>query len=240
MSTDDDKMPPRSEWGTIFSAGREHSLGGIEHARSTAWTEADEEAYLTRIKEKAVQMAASVLEEARTQAEAIRQGAQEEGYNQGLADAQAELDTFQSGMADSVQAVLAAIEGQCSQIFAQWREDLVAVARLAVEKVTSLELSQQNAAVLESLLTQAIGVLETRRSLVIRVNPEDEPVITDIVSMAQSKFPDVSAWRVKADSTISPGGMVLESESSLAEGRIESRLAAVEEVLSHLTLPGFP
>ena len=58
--------------------------------------------------------------------------------------------------------------------------------------------------------------------------------------MAQNKFPDIQSWRVKADAGISPGGMVLESESSLAEGRVESRRAAVEEVLRHLTLPGVP
>ena len=237
---DENPTPPRSEWGTIFSGGREHSLGGIEHARSTAWTQADEDAYLTRVKEKASQVASSLLEGAKAEAETIRQSAREEGYNQGIADAQAELDAFQSGMADSVNAVLSAIEGQCSQIFSQWREDLTAVARLAVEKVTTLEISERNAVVLESLLSEAVGLLETRRALVIRVNPEDEPVITDIVSMAQNKFPDIQSWRVKADVGISPGGIVLESESSLAEGRVESRRAAVEEVLRHLTLPGVP
>lgn len=241
MSMDDENpTPPRSEWGTIFSAGREHSLGGIEHARSTAWTPEDEEAYLARIREKASHMAASILEDARTEAEAIRQGAHQEGYDKGLAEAQAELESFQHGMADSVNAVLSAIEGQCSQIFNQWREDLIGVSRLAVEKITTLELSQQHAAVMESLLDEAIAMLETRRELLIRVNPEDEPVISDIVAMTQNKYPDVKSWRVKADPTISAGGMVLESESSLAEGRVESRRAAVEEILSHLTLPGIP
>ena len=232
--------PTRADWGTIFSAGREHTLGGIEHARSTAWTKDDEEAYLARVKEKAAQMASSILEEAKTQAESIRQGAREEGYNQGIADAQAELDAFQSGMADSVNAVLSAIEGQCSQIFSQWRDDLTAVARLAVEKVTAVEISERGAAVLEALLDEAVALLETRRSIVIRVNPEDEPVIADIVNAAKNKFPDIQSWRVKADAGISPGGLVLESESSLAEGRVESRKAAVEEVLRHLTLPGMP
>jgi hypothetical protein len=33
--------------------------------------------------------------------------------------------------------------------------------------------------------------------------------------------------------------MVVESESSLAEGRLESRRAAVEEILSRLTLSDF-
>ncbi len=239
MSTDDD-IPPRSEWGTIYSQGREHTLGGIEHARSTAWTPEDEEAYLARIKEKATNMAASLVEQAKLDAEGIRRAAHEEGYNKGLADAQTELENFQSGMADSVAAVLSAIEGQCSNLFAQWREELTGVARLAVEKITSLELEERNAAVLESLLNEAVGILEKRRELVIRVNPEDEPVITDIIGATQAKYPDVRAWRVRADGGILAGGMVVESESSLAEGRVESRRAAVEEVLAQMRLPSTP
>ncbi len=240
MSLSDDAKAGGPRWGTVFSMGREHSLGGIERGRSTAWTEADEAAYLERVRDKAARMAAEMLDAARAEAGALREQARQEGYNQGIDEARAELEAFRAGMADSVSAVLSAIEGQCSHIFGQWRSDLVGVARLAVEKITAIELSTERAAILEALLTESVGILEKRRDLVIRVNPEDEPVITDIVALTREKFPDVQAWRVRADAGISPGGMVVESEYSLAEGRVESRRIAVDEVLSHLTLPGTP
>ena len=151
----------------------------------------------------------------------------------------AELENFRAGMTESVSAVLSAIEGQCSHIFDQWREDLVAVCRLAVEKITGIQLAAERRTILESLLVEAVGVLEKRREIVIRVNPEDEPMLTDILGMTQERFPDVKSWRVRADSNISSGGMVVESESSLAQGRLESRRAAVEEVLSRLLLSDF-
>ncbi|MDR2160677.1 MAG: flagellar assembly protein FliH [Desulfovibrio sp.] len=239
MVPDDDRSSPPS-WGTIFSGGRELTLGGIEHVRSTAWTPADEDAYLQRIREKASRMAADILAEAGRQADTVRESARREGYARGMAEAQAELESLQSHMADSVAAVLSSIEGRSAEIFDQWREDLTAVARLAVEKITALELSRQSAAILEALLVQAVGLLENRRCLVVRVNPEDEPVISDIVSFTRDKFPDIASWRVRADASVSPGGLVVESESSLAEGRLESRRAAVEEVFDRLTLPGTP
>ena len=238
MSLSDAKND-NSAWGTIFSRGGEHTLGGMENSRAGVWTPGDEAAYLRRVKEKAEQMAIGLIAEARTEAEHIRENARKEGFDAGMADAQAELDNFRAGMTESVSAVLGAIEGQCSHIFEQWRDDLVGVARLAVEKVTGLELASERRSILEALLVEAVSVLEKRREIVIRVNPEDEPVLSDILGITQARFPDVKSWRAKADAGITPGGMVVESESSLAEGRLESRRAAVEEVLSKLVLSDF-
>ncbi|MDL2316016.1 hypothetical protein LJC59_02925 [Desulfovibrio sp. OttesenSCG-928-A18] len=235
----DEKGEARA-WGTIFAGGREHSLGGIEHARSTAWTPADEAAYLDRVRQKAGRMAEDILAQAGKEAEAIRERAREQGYNAGIEDAGQEIDQFRAGMAEAVSAVLGAIEGQCSNIFRQWREDLLAVARLSVERVTGLELSERRGEMLRVLLSEAVSMLEKRRELVIRVNPEDEPMLEDIIGLTRERFPDVGMWRVRGDASISPGGMVVESESSLAEGRLESRIVAVQAVLESLSLPEDP
>ena len=233
----EENKPGSSEWGTVFSLGREQSLKGFDQSRSTTWTEKDEAEYLERVRAKAEQIAAGMIAEAKNQAEQIREEARQDGYAKGLAEAQGELEAFRAAMADSVSAVLGAIEGQCFHIFAQWREDIVAVARLAVERITAVELSERRREVLEGLLLEAVALLEKRRELVIRVNPEDEPVIEDIIKITRERFEDVRSWRVKADAAITPGGMVVESESSLAEGRVESRIAAVDQILASLTLP---
>lgn len=235
LSDEQKKTPPI--WGTIFTPHGEQTIGGVELARSTSWTQQDEAAYLERVRQKASQIGARIIAGSRAEADGIRQQARQEGYNAGLAEAQDELEAFRSGMAESVSAVLGAIEGQCSHIFEQWREDIVEVVRLAVRKVTDCELAEQRDNILASLLDKAVGLLEKRRELVIRVNPEDEPVMSDIVGFTRERFPDVKSWRVRMDAEISPGGLVVESESSLAEGRIESRIAAVDEVLRQLTLP---
>jgi len=233
----EENRPDTPEWGTLFSLGREQTLKGFDQSRSTSWTEKDEAEYLDRVRVKAGQIAAGMVAEAKGQAEQIREQARQDGYAKGLAEAQGELTAFRAAMADSVSAVLSAIEGQCSHIFAQWREDIISVARLAVERITAVELAERRGAVLEGLLLEAVALLEKRRELVIRVNPEDEPVIEDIIKTTKERFEDVRSWRVKADASITPGGMVVESESSLAEGRVESRIAAVDQILASLTLP---
>lgn len=240
MSLSDDKEKNDPGWGTIYMRGSAHTLGGLEQGRSTAWTEKDEAAYLERVKEKAGQMAASLIAEARTEAERLRETARREGYEAGLEQAAQEQEAFRADMSETVQAVLGAIEGQCSHIFSQWREDLTAVARLAVSRITGLELVERRSEMLAALLTQAVDLLEKRRELVIRVHPEDEPIISDIVETTKERYADVRSWRVRADPELTAGGLVVESESSLAEGRVESRLAAVDAIMSQLTLPAHP
>ncbi len=227
----------RREWGAVYMGTTTVALASVEGHASQVWTPADEEAYLERVRAKAVDMAASIVDDARKEAAAIRQQAREEGYNAGLADAEAELEDFRSAMGDSVAAVLSAIEGQAASIFGRWREELVAVLRLAVEKGVGIALSEDRAALLENCYVQAVSALENRRSLVIRVNPEDEPAIADIVALTQARYLDLKAWAVKGDPHVAPGGLIVESDDSLADNRVEKRVALVNEILRDLTLP---
>ena len=227
----------RREWGAVYMGTTTLSLASVEGETSQTWTPADEEGYLERVRVKATEMATSLVEEARREAEAIRRQAQEEGYQSGLHEAEAELEAFRAAMSDSVSAVLSAIEGQRSAIFARWREDLVAVLRLAVEKGVGMALSGDRAALLENCYVQAVSALENRRNLVIRVNAEDEPAIADIVAVTQARYPDLKAWSVKADPSVAPGGLMVESDDSLADNRVEKRTALVNEILRDLMLP---
>ncbi|MDR1686722.1 MAG: flagellar assembly protein FliH [Desulfovibrio sp.] len=236
MSLSDAGEKRADAWGTIYSRGDEYGLGSFERGRTTAWNDKDETEYLARVRRKAEAMAADILSAAASEAAELRAEAEKTGYAAGMARASEELEEFRAGTSESLAAVLGAIEGQCSHIFEQQRDDITAVARLAVERITALELSERRAAVLTALLDEAAALLEKRRTLVIHVSAEDAPVLEDIIASAGERFPDVASWRVRADPAITPGGMLVESESSLADGRLESRIAAVDEVLKDLSL----
>lgn len=235
MSSSDNEKP--KAWGAVYMGGNTVSLASVEGEKSANWTEADEAAYLERVREKATEMAASIVEEARKEAETIRTQAREQGYAEGMAEAEQEIEAFQAGISESVAAVLNAIEGQCSAIFADWRADLVTLLRLAAEKTVGMQLADDKARLLEELYTQSVAALENRRNLVVRVNPEDEPVIADIVAMTQGRFADLKAWSVKGDPSIASGGLVVESDDSLADNRLERRAALVNEILRSLDIP---
>ncbi len=236
MSLSDDDNKPKT-WGTVYMGTTVFNLDSVEGEKNLNWTEADEAAYLARIKQKAAAMATDLVEDARREAESVRETARQEGYNAGMAQAEQEIEDFQNAVSGSVSAVLSAIERQCSAIFAAWRNDLVALLRIAAEKTAGMPLVEDKARLLEEIYTQSVAALENRRNLVIRVNPDDEPAIADIVGMTQARFTDLKAWSVKADPAIQPGGLIVESDDSLADNRLEKRAALVNEVLQHLTLP---
>ena len=200
--------------------------------------------------------AEALVQEAQTHSHAIRAEAQSQGHEEGFAKGQEEgsakgydeayqrsldetkeeLDALRSNMADSVSAVVSAIDEQTESIYHNWREDIVAVCKLAVEKIAAMQLSEERAASLATLFNEAVSALKKDRRLVIFVNPDDEPVISDIIESTKAKYPDITTWDVRPNAEITPGGLVIESEYSLAESLVESRQAAVNTVLSHLTL----
>lgn len=250
MSSSDSDKPER--WGTIFmgpSPFAEVSLAGVEGAASRVlWDEHTEAEYMERVRDKAEAMArdmlakaSDTLAKAHADAEALRAAAHEEGRSQGYADGMAqahqELEEFRTGMGESVAAVLSAIQGQCSSIFVAWRRDLVEIMRVAVERSVGLAVTAERAAVLEALYVKSVQALEQRRTLTVRVNPEDEPAVSDIIAVTKDRFPGLEAWTVHGDAAVGPGGMVVESRDGMVDNTIETRRRVIDEVLTGLTLP---
>jgi flagellar assembly protein FliH len=225
------------KWGRIFMGNRITELNDVEDVRSRAWDAQDENAYLERVRVKAAEKAKEILEQAGAEAGVIRAKAQEEGYAEGIKQAELELEDVRASLGDAVSAVLAAIQEEAPKVTAAWRDDLAALVRLSVEKAFAITLSAEHGKILEALYAQAVHALEDSRSITVRVNPEDEAGIQDIIGMGSSRNPGLETWRVKVDPSITPGGMIVESGSSLADNTVESRMAAVNAVLAGLNVP---
>lgn len=232
-----DNQTDTRKWGRIYMDNRVSELGSVEHSCSQAWSEKDQEEYLERVRQKAEDKAREILQAAQEEAKALREAAYAEGYEAGMKQAEDELTELRSSMGDTVQAVLSAIEGQCSVVYQSWRADLCALVRLAVEKGLALTLAEEKAAVLENLFEQAVQNLQSARQIFVCCNPEDAVAVEDIISLARDKFPEMTGWKVRGEASIEPGGILVESESSLANNTIESRRAAVDKVLEGLNIP---
>ncbi len=238
----------------------------LEKVRAKAIERAREilgEAYTERQKvlEEAEAEAASIREEAtaiKANAESIRNEAteirhnaqaeldkalhmqstaQEDGFQAGLEQAQDELEKFRQTMGASVGGVLTAIEGQCLNIFAQWRNELVGLLKVCVEKGTGLALDERYNKILEQLVIEAVRNLDDRRHVSLRVHPDDEAVMSDIFAAAKEKLPDLGNWAISADPSLELGGLVAESASGTVDSRLELFREMVGNILEHLALP---
>lgn len=204
------------------------------------WTPETEEEYWNRVRAKAQAGAKEILSTAMTKAQAdaeqIRTQAHEEGLDAGLREAQAHLDHALNEISDKMAAVMAAIQTVGPKVTAQYKRDLVIMTRLCVEKILKIEVSTRREESMTRLLDQALEQLEAKRDYVIKVCPDDEEMMNDIMQRAQARHPNLLSWRVRAVPGLHPGGVVVESEEGMADNSMETRRAAVMAILDQLSL----
>ena len=173
----------------------------------------------------------------REEAERLRENAYAEGYQMGVEQAMMELDAHRAQLDAMTAAVLSAIQGQCGSFYTSWRTELAALLREAVETSVGWVLTEERAAVLDALLTGSVQALENRQKVQIRVHPDDEAALHEVLDGTRQRFAEVGAWDVVVDPVLHPGGLVVESVSGKVDNLADSRLSLVEQVLHHLTLP---
>lgn len=183
--------------------------------------------------EQALTEARAVRDEAFT----IRENAQREGYEAGIQKADQELREFRADMGHEMAYILRSIESQVSAITRFWRNDLAELVRQSVSSATGWVLDSAHEAVVKTLVLQAINLLEEREIVSLRVNPEDESIVSDLYAAAREKAPELRQWIVQGDPSIERGGLVAESGSGSVDLRRENFRELVDGILEHLTLP---
>ena len=128
----------------------EMTIQELEGKRQLIWDEATNEEYLNRVKEKAKKKAKEIMLLAELEAEALRATAKLEGYEEGIAQAQAELDQHTQAMSAEVENILTHIGSQGVTIYEDRRQDIIALVRLAVEKTIKVEMDENRVASLEA------------------------------------------------------------------------------------------
>ena len=190
--------------------------------------------------QKARSEAAVELEKAqaeREEAERIRLAAKDEGYQEGMRLASAELAEFRAELGQSLSALLRAIERERHKILDNWREDIVSLVQCASQAGAGYILEKEHKSVLRNLVFKSLDLLENRSTVSIRVNPQDEEIINDIFRAARERFPELRQWVVTGDVSLERGGLIAESGTGSVDLRRENFREMVNGVLSHLGLP---
>ena len=91
--------------------------------------------------------------------------------------------------------------------------------------------------VLQVLLSEAVEALDARGQLMVRVNPEDEETMLELMQIASAKYPSLAHWTVKGDPSLNVGGMVVESDNGMVDNSQEGRRAVIRSILDNLSLP---
>lgn len=230
--------------GKVIMGGVVRNLAGAPvgdtHHNHSIWDEAAEAEYMTRVKARAADKAREVLLAAREEAHQIRQQASDEGYDEGVRQAQEELVQAHQEMAESLASSLAAVSDGSIAVWRAYREDLLLLVQLAVEKIIDITLDASRREVIEALLDEAAARLEAAQGLVLRVHPDDAEILRSILEAFGDRYHSLRNWRIEGDGSMTPGGLKVESSLGLVDNSLESRRQVVQEVLDSLELPETP
>lgn len=184
--------------------------------------------------------AAAELVRAQAEREAavrVREAAHGEGFQTGMDQAGEELREFRAELGQSLGALLRAVAAQRTALAAAWREELAELTQEAVAAGTGHVLSEAHAELLRALVLRAVGLLENRATITVRVNPADEAAVSDMFAAAREHAPELVQWIVNSDERMEPGGLVAESGSGSVDCRREHFRQMVDSILCHLALP---
>ncbi len=213
----------------ILAEAREEAKSIINESRAELHRAEDVRAEAQRLSDSAKDIENEAVKKFET--------AHEQGFDAGIEASKEELQAFRAAMGDSIAAVLSGVNGQCMSIFDGWRQELAETVKACVEKATGYVLNADRRNILNALLVESVTYLDQKRSLTIRVNPQDEEAVSDIISAGRERFAGVENWNVRVDERVEPGGFALESEYGAVDNRMEVRRAAVENIINNLTIP---
>lgn len=212
----------------------EMTIQELEGKRQIKWDDATNEEYLNRVKDKAMKAAKEIKILAELETEALRATARHDGYEEGLAQAQEELDQHVQALTAQTEDMLAKIGAFGSAIYENRRQDILSLIRLAVEKTLKVELAEQRRASLEALMQEALERIESQRQIDIRCHPADVEGLESFLASIKERNPALKYWSVKGDSSIESGGMLVEATSGKVDNTIETRWKGVEPIFEQL------
>ncbi len=175
--------------------------------------------------------------EIRLEAEQIKERARDEGYQVGIEQANEELKVFRGEMGKGFATILQLVGQQIENITQTWREELVVLVQTAITAATGWVLDGRHEDIMRALVIKAVSQLEQREVITVRVNPQDEALVSDMFNAAREKAPEIKQWIVTADDKIDFGGLIAESGSGSVDCRREHFQDLVGGILTHLALP---
>lgn len=155
--------------------------------------------------------------------ETLRSGAREQGYNEGVARAQAEV---QAQLMEAIAALTAAQQER--HRIAQRNESALAELALKIARKVIGEQLAADPALVARIVADTIRELEPSTAIEVHVHPEDVAIIEASRTELERLVQGSGAVTVLADDTVARGGVVLISPVGEVDARIETKLHVLE------------
>jgi flagellar assembly protein FliH len=179
--------------------------------------------------------AARIVDQARKDAEQVRQKAQVEGRQAGQAEVERIVEKqLGQQLATLLPALGQVIEeiGHAKQAWlTHWEKSGVKVAAAIAERLIRRQLDQKPEITL-SLVREALELAAGSSQLRIQLNPADHQALRPQVEALIAELAPLGSAELVADPQISPGGCRVETRFGVIDQQFEAQLARIEEELT--------
>lgn len=208
----------------------------LSEGNIAVWTEEAEAELLNRVRSKARLQAKEIISKAMAEAEQIKARIREEVYQECLEQVRGEVARSHAQLCETAHRMFSTLQDEQQNIFEQYRDELVELVRVCVEKGLRLELDHDRRSCLAALLEEGLELIDSHRELTLTVCPQDGEQLEELLKALKENFPSLEKWRIKTRPGLEPGGVILESSYGLVDNSVKGRLESVREVLEHLAL----
>ncbi|MBM9532202.1 hypothetical protein JWG42_18775, partial [Desulfoprunum benzoelyticum] len=140
---------------------------GLNRPSAQMWTSENQERYMEQVRERAQRMAKDILTQALSEAEQIRAGAQAEGFAAGQRDAESIARAENAKVRSFLDTLQTALLDEKKRIYAEHKQALFAILRLAFEKTLGVMLDEQREQVLNGLFDEAVAQLQAQTCITV-------------------------------------------------------------------------
>ena len=193
----------------------------------------DAESEASRIVSEAEQKAAEITREAERKAQDAEEDARRAGFEEGRQNGFQEGQAEHERLVERLHVIINKAIDRRNEIIEESETQIVnLVVQIAKKVVKVISENQRNVVV--NNVVQALRKLKEKTDVIIRVNIEDLEVVTSHVQDIIERVEREHHITVAEDSTVDPGGAIIETDFGEIDARIASQLQEIEDRILEL------
>ncbi len=168
----------------------------------------------------------NLISRAREEADAIREAAAKEGYQEGISAARADIDMLRESMSRFVNAK--------QEVFDKIAPEILSISVDIAKKIIKKELSQTPELLIDSVMAILKGLSKEETKIMIRSNPAQVGMLKSEVSEIATQMGLDAKIVVIPDDAIMEGGCVVTTTNGVVDATIETQLTIISEALREI------
>lgn len=165
----------------------------------------------------------NIVTRAQQDAISIRDVAQKEGYNEGLKNAQKDIDEIKNKISQFLD---------CKQeVYNKVAGGILEIALEVAKKIINKEVEENREYIIPMITGLLDEVNKTENKITLKVMPKDVEILKDKIIEVFKGQGFEAKISVIPDNTIKDGGVILETSNGIIDATIDTQLAIIEQAL---------